>query len=99
MCVKPSITQRTFGSSIAFGGSNCQIRVDYGPARVMWDTSLCVAEQSNGTVVGFQSSQTLMLRPNVLRFSCHRGAAKTVKKRTISRAEGGQLQAPVGLPV
>jgi hypothetical protein len=41
----------------------------------------------------------LMLRPNVLRFSCHRGAAKTVKKRTISRAEGGQLQAPVGLPV
>ncbi len=33
---------------------------------------------------------------NVLRFSCRRGAAKTVKMRTISRAEGGQLQAPVG---
>jgi hypothetical protein len=34
--------------------------------------------------------------PNVLRFSCRRGAAKTVKIATISRAEGGQLQAPVG---
>ena len=31
-----------------------------------------------------------------LRFSCRRGAAKRVKNRTISRAEGGQLQAPVG---
>src|SRR6266542_2833540 len=35
--------------------------------------------------------------PNVLRFSCRRGAPKAVKKGTISRAEGGQLQAPVGL--
>jgi hypothetical protein len=39
---------------------------------------------------------TLMKRPNVLRFSCRRGAAKNVKIGTISRAEGGQLQAPVG---
>jgi len=36
------------------------------------------------------------LPPNVLRFSCRRGAAKNVKIGTISRAEGGQLQAPVG---
>src|SRR5215217_1086455 len=34
--------------------------------------------------------------PNALRFSCRRGARKTVKMPTILRAEGGQLQAPVG---
>jgi hypothetical protein len=34
--------------------------------------------------------------PNVLRFSCRQGAANSFKKGTISRAEGGQLQAPVG---
>jgi hypothetical protein len=37
------------------------------------------------------------LPANVLRFSCRRGAPpKSVKMHTISRAEGGQLQAPVG---
>jgi len=41
---------------------------------------------------------TLMAPPNVLRFSCRlrRAAQHSIKKRTISRAEGGQLQAPVG---
>ena len=41
-------------------------------------------------------------RPNVLRFSCRlrRAAQDDFKKGSISRAEGGQLQAPVGpLPV
>jgi hypothetical protein len=39
-----------------------------------------------------------MKRPNVLRFSCRRrrAAQDAFKKDTISRAEGGQLQAPVG---
>jgi hypothetical protein len=36
-----------------------------------------------------------MKQPNVLRFSCRRGVVKTIKVLTISRAEGGQLQAPV----
>jgi hypothetical protein len=35
--------------------------------------------------------------PNVLRFSCRRGARHGMaSKPPISRAEGGQLQAPVG---
>ena len=44
------------------------------------------------------SEKPLYSRPNVLRFSCRRGALAPdyLKKGTISRAEGGQLQAPVG---
>src|SRR5436189_177659 len=44
----------------------------------------------------FPECTGMMAPPTVLRFSCRRGAAKTVKIATISRAEGGQLQAPVG---
>jgi len=46
-------------------------------------------------IAAFIDKEFDRLRANVSRFSCRRGAAKTVKKRTISRAEGGQLQAPV----
>jgi len=48
--------------------------------------------------ISWTRPRSVEMPPNVLRFSCRRrrAARDDFKNRTISRAEGGQLQAPVG---